>query len=116
MINRAAVLLRYKQPAVQWINDADPVADSIEVSLDSANEERTVYLVSEEDADNPELVNLWIKKNYQSLFENELFSWYMLESLWPQKRNFALFSEWFEIECHTVIEDTAGTPILDDEL
>lgn len=37
------------------------------------------------------------------------------ESLWPKKRNLSLFYEWFEMECHSVLIDTVGTPIEDDE-
>jgi len=47
MLNRAAIFLKLKQPAIDWINEADPV-DSPRVSLESANEDRTVYLVSDE--------------------------------------------------------------------
>lgn len=113
MINRAAVMLKYKQVAVDWINAVDPnPTDSI--TLESVNEERIVFLVSHEDADTPDLVNRWIKANYKVLFENQLYGWYVDESLWPKKRNFNVFQEWFDIECHTVIEDTVGTPIFDE--
>ena len=53
--------------------------------------------------------------NYEALFENELEGWYTDESLWPKKRDLKLFREWFNVECHTVIEDTVGLPIEDDE-
>ncbi len=115
MINRAAILLRYKEPAVQWINDADPYDDGHEISLESANEERTIYLITDDDGDGPEAASNWVRSNYEVLFESELEGWYTLESLWPQKRTFALFNKWFEVECHSVIEDTVGTPIIDDE-
>lgn len=40
MINRTAVILKYKEPAVQWINDADPYHDDPQTSLESANHDR----------------------------------------------------------------------------
>ncbi len=43
MVNRAALLLRYKQPAVDWINDVDPAKTKRIMTLDEVNEERTVY-------------------------------------------------------------------------
>jgi len=107
MINRAAVILKYKAPAVQWINDADPSQEDQGISLESVNEESTVYLISDHDADSPNALKNWIKLNYEALFEHELDGWYTDENLWPKKRGLKLFHEWFEIECHTVIIDTS---------
>ena len=113
MVNRAAVILRYKDPIVEWINEADPIEDSSEVSLASANEERTVYLVSDGEAEN---IDRWIRANYGVLFESELEGWYTDESLWPKKRDLKTFKEWFEVECHSVVLDTVGGQIFDDEI
>jgi hypothetical protein len=38
-----------------------------------------------------------------------------LTSLWPRKRDRKTFDEWFSVECHTVIIDTVGSIIEDDE-
>ena len=112
MINRAAVLLQYKKPFVRWINEADPYKNDPGITSESANTDRTVYLITDEDGEN---VEEWIALNYKILFENELEGWYTDESLWPKKRNKKTFYEWFEVECHTVLIDTADGPILDDE-
>ena len=45
MLNRAALILRYKQPFVDWINAADPSPTSHTLSLAEVNQEHTVYLV-----------------------------------------------------------------------
>ncbi len=116
MINRAAIILKYKDPAIIWINDADPYNDNPGITKESVNEERTVYLISDEDADTPDIVNNWLKMNYEALFETELDIWYTDESLWPEKRDFKLFKKWFNVECHTCVVDTVGTEIEDDEL
>ena len=113
MVNRGAVILRYKAPFVKWINEADPIKDSSEVTIASANEERTVYLITDGDAEN---VDRWIRENHVALFEGELEGWYTNESLWPKKRNFKTFKEWFEVEYHSVIMDTVGGEIFDDEI
>ncbi len=115
MINRAAILLRYKEPAVKWVNEADPYDDDPGITIDSANDDRTVYLLKDKDADTPGSLGKWIKRNYKTLFESELEGWYTDESIWPGKRDLKLFSEWFDVECHTVIEDTVGLPIEDNE-
>jgi hypothetical protein len=70
--NRAAVILKYKEPAGQWLNDADPYHDDPQISLESANHNRTVYLISDPDADDDNTLARWIKANYKVLFEAEL--------------------------------------------
>ena len=114
MINRAALILKYKEPAVKWINDADPDGNP-NITLEQVNNERTVYLIRDEDADAPDILKQWIKLNYKTLFESELEGWYVDESLWPQKRTLALFNKWFNYECHTVLVDKVDAPIVDDD-
>ena len=112
MVNRAAVVVKYKEPFIKWINETDPPEDDPEITLDMVNEDRTVYLISEEDGENLER---WISLNYKVLFENELEDWITDESYWPKKRSKKLFHEWIEIECHTMLIDTGEGPIFDDE-
>ena len=116
MINRSSVILKYKEPAIKWINDSDPYNDDPGITQNSVNSDRTVYLVREEDADGPDSVRDWITLNFGVLFESELEGWYTDESLWPQDRTMELFNKWFQIECHSVILDTVGTPIEDEEI
>lgn len=115
MINRAAVLLRYKAPAVAWINEADPSDVDPGVTLDSANDDRMVYLIRDDDGDSPDALGDWVALNYAALFENELDGWYTDEKLWPANRDLSLFNEWFDVECHSMILDTVDEPIMDDE-
>jgi len=42
MINRSAVILKYKEPFVRWINEADPYKDDSGIASENANEDRTV--------------------------------------------------------------------------
>jgi len=113
MINRAAVILKYRAPFVKWANDADPYKDDPGTTIEEVNEDCTVYLIREDDA---EKLEEWISLNFKALFESELEDWYTDESLWPKKRNRKLFDEWFEVQCHSVLIDTVGSAIVDDEL
>jgi hypothetical protein len=115
LINRAALLLRYREPAVRWINDADPTPSDGAVTLDDVNEERTVYLIDDAAAADPESLERWLKRNYAALFEMELEDWYTDTALWPQQRSYQLFHEWFDPECHTVIIDTSRDDLFDDD-
>ncbi|WP_179137557.1 hypothetical protein [Candidatus Entotheonella palauensis] len=51
MINRGAVILKYREPAICWVNEAGPYVDNPGITLDGANRERTVSLMSDEDAE-----------------------------------------------------------------
>jgi hypothetical protein len=112
MINRSAVILRYKDPFVRWINEVDPYEDNPGITLENANDDRTVYLISNDEDEN---IEKWITLNYKTLFENELEDWYTDKSLWPKKRDKKTFNEWFTVEWHTVLVDTVNEPIEDDE-
>jgi len=105
----------YRTP-VQWVNDADPCHDDPQISPERVNQEWTVYLISDHEADDDKALARWIKHNHQVLFKVELEGWYTDERLWPQKRTLKLFKEWFEVECHTVVEDTVGTPIENEDV
>jgi hypothetical protein len=113
MINRAALLLRYKTPAVQWINEAFPGEDNPGITAASVNRERVVYLISDKDGESDESVRVWVRKNFKVLLEAELERWYTDADLWPQRRDFNLFLDWFDVEYHTVVIDTVGGDIHD---
>jgi hypothetical protein len=116
MINRAAVIIRLNEPAIRWINEADPSPEPNPITQAEANEERTVYLISDDDADSPLTFERWVKRNWVGLFEAELEGWYVDESLWPKNRTLKMFKEWFTLECHTVIEDTVDDELYDEEI
>ena len=113
MINRAAVILKYKAPFIQWVNEADPYKDNPGITLESENKDCTVYLIPEDDA---EKLEEWISLNFEQLFESEIEDWYTDESLWPKNRTRKLFDEWFDVECHSVLIDTVDGKIIDDEI
>lgn len=115
MVNRGALILRYKEPAVRWINEADPDPEGMEFTLAEINQERTVYLVSDATGDTDASLRKWVKDNFLALWESELEGWYTDESLWPEDRTLKAFHQWFDVECHTVLIDTVGGPIVDDE-
>ena len=113
MINRAAVILKYKAPFIQWVNDADPYKDNPGITLESENKDCTVYLILEDDAENLEEGR---SLKFKQLFESEIEDWYTDESLWPKHRNRKLFDKWFDLECHSVLIDTVDGKIVDDEI
>lgn len=114
MINRGALILRYKEPAVRWINDADPAPNPSRLTIEQVNEERTVYLVDDAVGDSPQALERWLKKSYVALFELELEGWYTDPDLWPRDRSYRVFREWFDVELHTMLLDLGSGEIVDD--
>ncbi len=114
MVNRAALVVSYREPFVRWINEADPVKEDPGITLERANEDTSIYLISVEDG---ETYEEWLALNYDTLFENELGDWYMDPSLWPEGRDRKMFDQWLSVECHTVLYDTLrDEPLVDDDL
>lgn len=114
MLNRVALLLRYKQPFIDWINGVDPDPTSHILTLAEINDgERTVYLI-EEVEDETDLER-WMSMNFELLFESELHGWYTDPALWPKVRSLGMIREWCSFELHTVIFDTGGTMLEDDD-
>ena len=111
MLNRAALILRYRQPFVDWINAVDPSPSTASLTLDEVNDEHTVYLVEVEDEQG---LAAWLEANHEVLFERELDGWYTDPALWPKDRSLKLLKAWCSFELHTVVEDTGASPLEDD--
>ena len=108
MLNRAALIVRPKQPYMAWAAGLDD--SELVPSFDG---EQTVYLVPAfEDDDEAEDV---LAQVYAEIFEDQLFEWHTDEDAWPKGRTLAMFKEWFHIEMHSVVEDLCGYEILDDD-
>jgi len=112
MLNRAALILRYKQPFVHWINAADPSPSSHTLTLAEVNQEHTVYLVEVEDEDE---LSRWLARHHEELFDEELKGWYTDPALWPRDRSLKMLKEWCSLELHTEVVDTGESPLEDDE-
>ena len=110
MLNRSALIVTYREPFVRWINEVDPVDKNSEITMEQANEESTVYLISVEDGEDPEE---WLALNFDTLLECELGEWYTDPSLWPATRDRKLFDQWLDVRCHTIIYDTLDEPLVD---
>lgn len=108
-VNRAVLILNYKAPAINWMNQVFP---DLPTSLEKVNKDRTVYLISDTAAETEESVNRWLKKNFKSLFEEELMSWCTDTDEWPSTRTFKTFNTWFDVYCHPVVFDTLKNPII----
>ena len=111
MLNRAVLIVRFGAPFVEWVNAADPTPTHT-ITLADVNDDSSAYLVEVED-DNE--LEEWLELNGETLFEDILQDWYTDPDLWPQDRSLALFKKWCSFELHTVVLDTGGSVLEDDE-
>jgi hypothetical protein len=108
-INRQAILLRKKQPFVDWLTFTskthDPPKYRAHFKLDEVNRECHIYLI--EDIEALDVAYEYIEFLKPSLFEAELSGWYNANAshLWPQDRSNDVFDNWFEIELHSMVID-----------
>ena len=111
MLNRAALILRYKQPFVDWINAVDSVPTSDDLTLAEVNQERTVFLLEVEGD-----LAAWLARHHEVLFEQELNGWYTDPALRPRDRSLKTMKEWVSFELHTIVEDLGEPPLEDNDV
>lgn len=106
-INRAVVVVKPRQPYVDWANSFDD--GTVKATLDSLHEDPTVYLVPPY-AMNDEREEI-LKECFSIIFENELEGWVTDEDLWPQNRDLETFKRWFDVEFCSMILDLCEWPL-----
>jgi hypothetical protein len=109
MLNRGVVIVRPKQPYLDWAAGLDDSG----IVPDSNNDEPTVYLIPSY-GDEAEAWGI-LATLHPAIFENELYGWHTDEAAWPKGRDFAMFKKWFEIELHSVVEDLCDSEIFDED-
>lgn len=108
MLNRSLIIVRPKQPFLDWATSLDN--SGLDPELEG-NE--TAYLIPEFD-DEREAQRI-LQRMYEEVFQRMLSSWNTQESCWPKPRTLALFHEWFDIQHHSIVEDLGDDALEDDE-
>jgi hypothetical protein len=103
--NRCAVRIEPNKLFIDWLNY------TFEGYVDKSNDvlNATTYLIK--DADEIQLLENRLKRNYALIFELQLNNYCTDESLWPQKRTYAIFKKWFNISFSDEIIDLENGPI-----
>lgn len=115
LINRATIILKAQQPAVDWINSCEVDGKTKPVTLAEVNEDGSVYLVSE-DVDCIDEARAWAILNAETLIMEFCDGWWADEKVWPKDIGPELLIEWFDLEYHSMIIDTCDAPIVKEEL
>lgn len=117
-LNRALVVLIYKQPYIDWVKTAGEFP--IDLTLEEANDDSEAFLVPSFDSqmdpvDGTEDAVKWVEKRWRMFFEHVLGSWINDENEWPQKRTLKMFREWFDVEYRSMVWDMGNEPLMIDD-
>ena len=105
-INRNALLIKPRQLFWDWLKKADKDFEQPEFA------EKVIYLINEKDSE--EETTAWLKKNFDKIFVAELEGWTESKKQWPKKRNYQMFTEFFEVEYHSMLMDLEKEPVTKD--
>lgn len=111
-INRTGVVIRPKQAFVDWLNSVP--GENSDNTLENMPTENTTFLIPEFFGPKESLA--YVKKVYSQMFEFELIGWYTAKELWPKKRNWNMFQEWFSIEINSEVLDLVDSKIEREEM
>lgn len=99
-VDRIAINVKPLQPFLDWCLNLYPdELDEIEVT--------NTYLIGH-DIEN---VEAWLRKKFDKIFTFELESWHLNKKEWPQKRNYKMFKEWFQVDVSTMVYDLERKPV-----
>lgn len=100
-INRFAIAVKPLKPFADWLFNLYPKDKYPKFT------EGTIYLVNDEIDD----LEVWLKKKFDKFFKLELEEWHTDKKEWPQKRNYKMFKEWFQVELSTMVFDMEKEPV-----
>jgi len=108
-LNRGLVILRPRQPFVDWVRESDP-GDPVPEEV--IRESVSAFLIPDFDmtADS----HAWIRENFELLFEIQVDEWYTDAAMWPSERDWETFQEWFDVELIEVAWDLIDAPLSSD--
>jgi hypothetical protein len=112
-INRSAVIIRPKQPFLDWLHGL-PDETNREISLEDLRRENTVYLL--DDIDTLEQAIEQITPLAEDIFSEELAGCWTVEDDWPAVLNIKKLLEWFDLELNTMVSDVGTEELQIEEM
>jgi hypothetical protein len=110
MLNRSAVVVKPRQPFLDWLHKVDPTSRSI--TLGELEQDPTIYLIPE--CETAGDVRKALRKLCSEIFVERLAAWWTDEETWPPDRSFAAFCRWFAWQHHSMLIDLSNKPLIDD--
>lgn len=118
VVERSIVVIKPKQPFLDWINNNLAISNESLLDLSNIRIDCNSYLIPE--VNEIEDGVAYVDEVYEALFQLELASWSEDQSLWPQELTLKMFWEWFDIEISPTLidltEDDSGSDNEGEEL
>jgi hypothetical protein len=111
VLNRSGIVVRYREPYLRWASSIDENAPG---HAESLHEDFSVYLLPEDPSGREESAP--VKKFFKTIFEQELEDWCRDEALWPKRRDYAAFREWFDVRATSMVTDLSSEPLEIEDL
>jgi hypothetical protein len=110
ILNRSAIIVKPRQPFLDWLHAADPM--SRELRLRDLAREPAIDLLPERDTE--EEVREVLEKLCEEIFVEQLAGWFNDETTWPQGRSLEAFSRWVDFQHHSMLIDLCTDPRIHD--
>ena len=109
-VDRSLVVIKPRQAFFDWLKETPDW--ELDLTLETLRVDCTALLIPE--FEEPEGAISYVDDIFEQIFEMELASWCADEKVWPQKRTLKMFWEWFDVELHSMVIDTADEADEDD--
>ena len=109
--NRAAILVRPKEPFAQWASRV--CRDAHEVTVEELRKESTVFMV--ESVDLQEDAEEVMKRYSDEIFEFLLWECCTEKEFWPSSRDWDTFKEWVDASYYGLVLDLLHDGIKSEE-
>lgn len=103
VVERSIVVIKPKQPLLDWINSSLAISEGTMLTLESIRIDCNSYLIPEVDAIEDGIS--YVDDNFEALFHLELASWSEDQNTWPNELSLKMFWEWFDIEISPTLID-----------
>ena len=110
MLNRSAIVVKPRQPFLDWLHTADPTSHRL--TLGDLTREPTIYLIPE--CDTEEDLREVLEELCEEIFVAQLAGWFRNEETWPQDLGFDVFCRWFDFQRHSMLVDLSDEPLIDE--
>ncbi|MBP7580190.1 MAG: VacJ [Vogesella sp.] len=106
-VNRSIAILKPRQPFLDWLKSLPGGLDDQLELVQLRGDCNALLIPAADDYDSAED---FVRQHYHSLFAAELADWCEDEAFWPALTP-ALFTEWFDVEIHSVLTDLVEQPL-----
>lgn len=113
-LNRSAIILRARQPFLDWRNSFELKEGRKDYTLEEIREDPKVYLVF--GFKSAVHVRDSVMEEFNIYFTDQLVGTVTGEEEWPKNRTVEMFKEWFDIEVFTTVDDVEDQVDIEEEL